>query len=68
MFGLSHLFYPWGFILQGLAILHFVKRRPENYSDCALSVPREGQAPPLQPLMRCTPPPPLFCKYCIYRT
>ncbi len=31
MFGLSHLFYPWGFILQGLAILHFVRRRPENY-------------------------------------
>lgn len=31
MFGLSYLFYPWGFILQGLAILHFVRRRPENY-------------------------------------
>ena len=31
MFGLSHLFYPWGFILQILAIVHFVKRRPENY-------------------------------------
>ncbi len=31
MFGLSHLFYPWGFILQGLAIIHFVRRRPENY-------------------------------------
>jgi tetratricopeptide (TPR) repeat protein len=31
MFGLSHLFYPWGFIVQGLAILHFVRRRPENY-------------------------------------
>ena len=31
MFGLSHLFYPWGFILQGLAIVHFVRRRPENY-------------------------------------
>jgi hypothetical protein len=28
---LSHLFYPWGIILQGLAILHFVKRRPEGY-------------------------------------
>lgn len=28
---LSHLFYPWGFILQILAILHFVKRRPEGY-------------------------------------
>jgi hypothetical protein len=31
MVGLSHLFYPWGFIVQGLAILHFVRRRPENY-------------------------------------
>jgi hypothetical protein len=31
MFGLSHLFYPWGLILQGIAIVHFVRRRPENY-------------------------------------
>jgi hypothetical protein len=31
MFALSHLFYPWGFILQILAIVHFVKRRPEGY-------------------------------------
>ena len=29
--GLSGLFYPWGFILQALAILHFVRRRPETY-------------------------------------
>jgi len=29
--GLSYLFYPWGFIVQGLAIVHFVRRRPENY-------------------------------------
>jgi len=28
MFG---LFYPWGILLQILAIVHFVKRRPENY-------------------------------------
>jgi hypothetical protein len=28
---LSHLFYPWGLILQILAIVHFVKRRPETY-------------------------------------
>jgi hypothetical protein len=28
---LSHLFYPWGFIVQGIALLHFVRRRPENY-------------------------------------
>jgi hypothetical protein len=31
MFGLSHLFYPWGFLVQILAIVHFVKRRPETY-------------------------------------
>jgi hypothetical protein len=28
---LSGLFYPWGFILQAVAILHFVRRRPETY-------------------------------------
>jgi hypothetical protein len=28
---LSHLFYPWGLILQGIALWHFVKRRPEGY-------------------------------------
>jgi hypothetical protein len=31
MFGLGHLFYPWGILLQGLAIVHFIRRRPENY-------------------------------------
>jgi hypothetical protein len=31
MFGLSHLFYPWGILLQLLALVHFVKRRPETY-------------------------------------
>jgi hypothetical protein len=31
MFGLSHLFYPWGFLVQIFAIVHFVRRRPENY-------------------------------------
>jgi len=25
------LFYPWGFLLQGAAILHFVRRRPDSY-------------------------------------
>jgi hypothetical protein len=29
--GLGFLFYPWGFIVQGLALWHFVKRRPEGY-------------------------------------
>jgi len=28
---LGYLFYPWGLILQVLAIVHFVKRRPESY-------------------------------------
>src|ERR1700721_2272354 len=28
---LSHLFYPWGLILQGLAIIPFIRRRPDNY-------------------------------------
>jgi hypothetical protein len=27
----SYFFYPWGFILQGLAIVHFLRRRPDNY-------------------------------------
>lgn len=31
MFGLSHLYYPWGFLVQIVAILHFLRRRPENY-------------------------------------
>jgi hypothetical protein len=29
--GLIGLFYPWGIILQGLAIAHFIRRRPDNY-------------------------------------
>jgi hypothetical protein len=28
---LSYLLYPWGLILQGLAIVHFIRRRPDNY-------------------------------------
>jgi hypothetical protein len=28
---LGYLFYPWGIILQILAVVHFVKRRPESY-------------------------------------
>ena len=28
---LSHLFYPWGLILQGLAIIHFIRRRPDTW-------------------------------------
>jgi hypothetical protein len=30
MFG-RYLFYPWGLILQIIAIVHFVRRRPEGY-------------------------------------
>ena len=28
---LSHLLYPWGLLLQGLAIVHFIRRRPDTY-------------------------------------
>lgn len=28
---LSYLFYPWGLILQGVAIVHFIRRRPDTY-------------------------------------
>ncbi len=32
MIGLfAHLFYPWGLILQILAIVHFIRRRPDTY-------------------------------------
>ena len=27
----SHLFYPWGLLLQGAAIVHFIRRRPDTY-------------------------------------
>jgi hypothetical protein len=29
--GFAGLFYPWGFLLQALAIIHFVRRRPDAY-------------------------------------
>jgi hypothetical protein len=28
---ISHLFYPWGLILQVVAIVHFIRRRPDTY-------------------------------------
>jgi hypothetical protein len=31
MFGLRYLFYPWGFVVQIIAIVHFMRRRPDNY-------------------------------------
>src|SRR5207244_324420 len=27
----SYLFYPWGFLLVALAIIHFIRRRPDTY-------------------------------------
>lgn len=29
--GFIGLFYPWGLVLQALAIVHFVRRRPDNF-------------------------------------
>ena len=31
MFGLRQLFYPWGFLVQIVALVHFVRRRPGTY-------------------------------------
>jgi hypothetical protein len=31
MGALTHLFYPWGLILQAIAIIHFIRRRPDTY-------------------------------------
>jgi hypothetical protein len=31
MFGLRQLFYPWGFLVQAIALLHFARRRPDTY-------------------------------------
>jgi hypothetical protein len=31
MFGLSYLFYPWGLILQVVALVHFFRRRPNGF-------------------------------------
>jgi hypothetical protein len=28
---LNYLLYPWGLLLQGLAIVHFIRRRPDTY-------------------------------------
>src|ERR1700748_1181608 len=28
---LSHLFFPWGLLLQAFAIVHFIRRRPDMY-------------------------------------
>jgi hypothetical protein len=31
IFRLGYLFYPWGFILQLVALVHFVRRRPDGF-------------------------------------
>jgi len=31
MGALTHLFYPWGLLLQGAAVVHFIRRRPDTY-------------------------------------
>ena len=31
MLGLRSLFYPWGFLVQIVALVHFVRRRPDTY-------------------------------------
>jgi hypothetical protein len=31
LFGLTRLFYPWGLILQAIAVVHFIRRRPDGY-------------------------------------
>lgn len=28
---LNYLLYPWGFVLQAIAIVHFIRRRPDTY-------------------------------------
>ncbi len=28
---LNHLFYPWGWILTGISIVHFIRRRPDTF-------------------------------------
>src|SRR6202158_3641670 len=28
---MGYFLFPWGIILQGLAIVHFIRRRPDNY-------------------------------------
>ncbi|MGH9592064.1 MAG: tetratricopeptide repeat protein, partial [Bryobacteraceae bacterium] len=31
IFGLGYFFYPWGFILQIIALVHFFRRRPDGF-------------------------------------
>ena len=31
LYGLSHLFFPWGILLQAVALIHAIRRRPETY-------------------------------------
>ncbi len=31
LYGLSHLFFPWGIVLQAVALIHAIRRRPDTY-------------------------------------
>jgi hypothetical protein len=31
LYGLTHLFFPWGIVLQVVAMVHAIRRRPETY-------------------------------------
>ena len=31
LFRLGYLFYPWGFIVQVVALVHFFRRRPDGF-------------------------------------
>ena len=31
LYGLSHLFFPWGILLQAVALIHAIRRRPDTY-------------------------------------
>ena len=31
LFGFSTLFFPWGIVLQAVAVIHFIRRRPDTY-------------------------------------
>jgi hypothetical protein len=35
---LSHLLYPWGLLFQALAVIHFIKRRPNGYWLCIILI------------------------------
>jgi hypothetical protein len=51
--GFFSLFFPWGVILQAIAIVHFIRRRPDGYWLWVIlalgpigALPGEGRARP----------------------